>query len=183
MFKPQHIVGLLFLTFVLCGHNVAAAESAVPPAQQKQTELDQNIQSMKKEVLDLNRDLLLLEEELLFPANTQFSVFLSMDVGDLFNLDSVQLRLDDKIVTNHLYTEREVAALRRGGVHRLYLGNLASGKHELVAYFTGQGPEHRDYRRGTTVVVTKDALPQFVELKIVDNASSQQPDFNVKIWK
>ena len=34
--------------------------------------LDQDIQDLKKEVLDLNTELFLLEEELLFPANTCF---------------------------------------------------------------------------------------------------------------
>jgi hypothetical protein len=42
-------------------------------------------------VIDLNRDLFVLEEELLFPANTQVAVFVSMDVGDFFALDSISL--------------------------------------------------------------------------------------------
>src|SRR5580698_2313090 len=42
--------------------------------------LDGDVQGLKKEVLDLNKDLFLLEEELLFPANTQVAVFVSLDV-------------------------------------------------------------------------------------------------------
>ena len=52
--------------------------------------LDEQVQGLKDEVLDLNRELFLLEEELLFPANTQVAVFLSMDVGEYFAIDSVQ---------------------------------------------------------------------------------------------
>ncbi|MFA9419325.1 MAG: AraC family transcriptional regulator [Gammaproteobacteria bacterium] len=131
--------------------------------------LESSIESLKKEVLSLNRDLFILEEDLLFPANTQFSIFLSMNAGQLFTLDSVQLRIDDKNVANHLYTERELAALKRGGVQRLYIGNLASGEHEIVAVFTGIGPGGRDYRRGKTIVVDKTTEPQFVEFTIADD--------------
>ena len=145
--------------------------------------LESSIESLKKEVLSLNRDLFILEEDLLFPANTQFSIFLSMNAGQLFTLDSVQLRIDDKNVANHLYTERELAALERGGVQRLYIGNLASGEHEIVAVFTGVGPRGRDYRRGKTIVVDKTAEPQFVEFTIVDDTSKEQPEFNARIWE
>ena len=145
--------------------------------------LESSIESLKKEVLSLNRDLFILEEDLLFPANTQFSIFLSMNAGQLFTLDSVQLRIDDKNVANHLYTERELAALKRGGVQRLYIGNLASGEHEIVAVFTGIGPGGRDYRRGKTIVVDKTTEPQFVEFTIVDDTSKEQPEFNARVWE
>jgi hypothetical protein len=145
--------------------------------------LDQEIQSLKQDVLALNRDLFLLEEELLFPSSTQLAVFLSLDVGEYFALDSVQLKVDDKVVANYLYTAREVQALHRGGVQRLYMGNIKAGEHELVAFFTGKGPEGRDYRRGATRVITKTLGPRFVELKIVDLESKQQPDFEIKEWE
>ena len=145
--------------------------------------LDGEVQGLKKEVLDLNRDLFMLEEELLFPANTQVAVFLSFDVGQFFELDSVQLRIDNKEVTNYLYTEREVAALNRGGVHRVYLGNLKTGKHELVAFFTGKGPHARDYRRGANLVFEKGVGAKYLELRISDRASAQQPEFTVKEWE
>ena len=99
--------------------------SATPRANQgSANSLDDKVQSLKKEVMNLNRDLLVLEEELLFPTSTQVAVFLSIDVGNYFRLDSVQLKIDDKIVANHLYTQQEVDALGRGGVQRLYLGNV-----------------------------------------------------------
>jgi hypothetical protein len=145
--------------------------------------LDGEVQGLKKEVLDLNRDLFLLEEELLFPANTQVAVFLSMDVGTFFELDSVQIKLDDKEVTNYLYTEREVEALNRGGVHRVFLGNLKVGKHELVAFFTGKGPHERDYKRGATLSFEKGVGAKYLELRISDRQSKQQPEFVVKEWE
>ncbi len=178
------VSGLMLAAGVLClpvaGANEVAT-AAPPPA--AAGSIDSEVQVLKDEVLDLNRELFLLEEELLFPANTQVAVFVSMDVGDFFDLDSVQLRIDDKPVSNYLYTEREVAALLRGGVHRIYLGNLKTGEHELTAVFTGQGPHTRDYRRGATLQVEKGIGAKFVELRISDRESKQQPEFLVKEWE
>jgi hypothetical protein len=145
--------------------------------------LDQEVQALKKEVLDLNRELFVLEEDLLFPANTQVAVFVSMDVGEFFALDSVTLKLDNKEVANYLYTEREAQALLKGGVHRVYIGNLKAGDHELLALFTGQGPHTRDYRRGATIKLTKGVGAKYVELKISDRATKAQPEFVVKEWE
>jgi hypothetical protein len=142
-----------------------------------------DVQELKSAVLDLNRELSMLEEELLFPANTQVAVFMSMDVGMFFALDSVQLRLNGKEITNYLYTEREVAALHRGGVQKLFLGNLNTGEHELVAIFTGVGPHGRDYRRGATLSFEKKIGAKFVELQISDKSRKLQPEFLVREWE
>jgi hypothetical protein len=163
-----------------------AASQAVSPAAPPASEfsnLDNRIQDTKGEVIQLNRDLMVLEEELLFPASTQVAVFVSMDVGKLFDLDSVQVRLDDKEVANYLYTPSEVQALHRGGVQRVYLGNLKAGSHELVAFFTGGGPHRRDYKRGATVKFDKGTDPKYIELRIKDSTGKMQPEFDVKIWQ
>ena len=145
--------------------------------------VDQDVQALKKELVDLNRDLFRLEEELLYPASTQVAVFLSVNLGTFFALDSVRLELDGKEVANYLYTEREVEALHRGGVQKLYLGNLKAGEHELVAVFTGKGPHDRDYRRGTTVKFEKAVGAKYVELRITDREASLQPEFVVRQWE
>ena len=149
----------------------------------EEASLDTDIEALKKEVLSLNRDLFILEEDLLFPSNTQFSVFLSMNAGALFSLDSIQLKIDDKNIANHLYTEREMAALKRGGVQRLYIGNLPSGEHEIIIIFTGVGPKGRDYRLGESVVIEKTTEPQFVEFMIADDTGKEQPQFDVRVWE
>ena len=145
--------------------------------------LDGRVQDLKKEVLEINRDLYILEEELLFPANTQMAVFVSVDVGDFFDLDSVQLKVNDKEVANYLYTKREVEALHRGGVQQLYIGNIASGEHELIAVFVGKGPSGRDYRRGANVKIVKGLGAKYLELKISDKAIKHQPEFVIKEWQ
>ena len=153
------------------------AEDAASRDQFRQ--LDQDVQSLKKEVLDLNRDLFLLEEELLFPANSQVAFFISMDVGEYFKLDSVSLKIDGKEVANYLYTDREAGSLLRG----VHMANLKTGDHELVAIFTGQGPHTREYRRGATLSFSKGIGAKYVELEITDRVKKQQPEFVIKEWE
>ena len=167
-----------FALSALAGSVAAQQAVAAAPAG-----LDDRVQQAKSDVIKLNRDLLVLEEELLFPASTQVALFVSMDVGKLFELDSVQIKLDDKLVANYLYTPLEVQALHRGGVQRVYLGNLKSGSHEIVAFFTGRGPHERDYKRGTTIRFDKGSGPGYVELRIRDSAGKLQPEFDVKVWQ
>jgi hypothetical protein len=170
---------------VVAAPAAAASAPAAPPAP-----LDTRVQDLKAEVMRLNRDLLVLEEELLFPANTQVALFVSMDVGKLFNLESVQIKLDDKVIAQHLYTPLEVQALHRGGVQRVYLGNLKPGEHAIDAFFTGQGPTmggetataRRDYKRGTTLKFEKGSEPKYIELRIKDLQQKLQPEFEVKVW-
>lgn len=160
----------------------AEAQDAPAPAPERSA-LDAEVQELRREVVDLNRDLFMLEEDLLFPASTQIAVFVSMDVGTFFALDSVQIKVDDKEVANYLYTARELEALRRGGVHRIWLGNLKAGGHEIVAFFTGQGTHERDYKRGTTLTVEKGVGAKYVELKISDRLRKLQPEFVVRVWE
>jgi hypothetical protein len=160
----------------------AMADDASPGRSQSQS-LDQEVQALKNEVLDLNRDLFLLEEDLLFPANSQVAFFVSMDVGEYFVLDSLNLKIDGKEVSNYLYTRQEIDALIRGGVQRVHMANLKTGEHELIAVFTGKGPHGRDYRRGATLTIDKGIGAKYVELAITDRVSKQQPEFAIKDWE
>jgi len=188
------------LTLVLLTTTALAAEPAAAPNPSTSSEsappaaaggadangtrsLDEQIQTLKKDVVDLNKDLFVLEEELLFPANTQVAVFVSMDVGDFFALDSISLKIDNRDVSNFLYTPRDVTALLEGGVQRLYVGNLKSGEHELVAIFNGKGPHDRDYRRAANVRFEKGVGAKYLELKITDHQRAQQPEFEIKDWE
>jgi len=164
---------------------VAAVAQDADEAESRQEfrNLDRAVQTLKKDVLDLNRDLFMLEEELLFPANSQVAFFISMDVGAYFELDSVNIKIDGKEVANYLYTVREADALIRGGVHRVHMANLKTGEHELIAIFTGKGPHVRDYRRGATLSFTKGIGAKYVELEITDRVKKQQPEFVIKEWE
>ncbi len=139
--------------------------------------LDTQMEDIKRSLVELKRDLVVLEEDLLFPASTQVAVFLSMDLGEFFQLDSVTLKLNGKEVTHYLYTDKQVDALFRGGVQRLFVGNVKQGENRLTAFFTGRGPSGRDYRRATSLEFEKSFDPTFVELKIEDSTAKYQPEF------
>ncbi len=177
------VLSCLLLLMLALAAASNAQETVASEAGQKSRSLDQDVQDLKKEVLALNRDLFLLEEELLFPANSQVAFFISMDVGEYFALDSVSLKIDGKEVANYLYTEREVDALIRGGVHRVHMANLKTGDHELIAIFTGEGPHTREYRRGATVTIAKGIGAKYLELEITDRVRKLQPEFVIKEWE
>ena len=159
------------------------AEEPVPAPAADRSTLDAEVQELRREVVDLNRDLFMLEEDLLFPASTQIAVFVSMDVGTFFDLDSVQVRIDGKEVSNYLYTAREREALLRGGVQRIWVGNMKAGEHELVAFFTGKGTHQRDYKRGATLSIDKGVGAKYVELRISDRVRKLQPEFVIRVWE
>jgi hypothetical protein len=163
----------LIIMFVALIAGIASPLNAEP--------LDNEMEDVKKALLDLKRDLVILEEDLLFPASTQVAVFLSMDVGEFFQLDAVTLKLNGKEVTHHLYTDKQIDALYRGGVQKLYIGNVKQGKNRVTAFFTGRGPSGRDYRRATTVEFEKSFEPAFVELAISDSTAKYQPEFNAAV--
>jgi hypothetical protein len=157
-----------------------ASQPAAVPVSQPQA-LDTEMEDVKKALLQLKRDLVILEEDLLFPASSQVAVFLSMDLGEFFQLDSVTLQLNGKEVASHLYTDKQVDALYRGGVQKVYVGNVKQGENTLTAFFTGRGPSGRDYRRATTVEFEKSFEPTFVELAISDSTANYQPEFRAAV--
>ena len=143
--------------------------------------LDEQVQDIKKDVLQLTSELTRLEEKLLFPSNTQVSLFVSLTGAKGFVLDSMQIKLDNKIVSQHLYTYKELEALRLGGVQRIYTGNIKTGDHDLVASFIGRSKSGNEYQRSGNFIVTKAVGPKFVEIQITgDSASDQTVSF--KDW-
>lgn len=164
----------VLLPLLCCSQVFAQSAASVKSADQ--------VESLKESVLTLNRDLLILEEELLYPASSQVAVYVSMDLGTYFALDAIKLEIDNKLVASELYTDKQTKALFRGGVQRLYLGNLKAGEHEISAFFTGRGPQ-QDYKRGAKIVITKDQEPVVLELRIVDSTAQLQPVFDIKQWQ
>lgn len=145
--------------------------------------LSDQVADLKQQMIELNRDLFILEEDLLFPASTQVAVYVSLDVGEYLALDSIELVIDDQKASAYLYTQKEIAALKRGGIQRLYIGNLKLGEHKITAFFTGIGPQKRVYKRGATYTLNKTTEPAMVELHISDSQAKNQPEFTIREWK
>ncbi len=175
----QRTANTSFIIRSLAAVLIIIASTAAPTAMAEP--LDSEMEDVKEALLELKRDLVILEEDLLFPASSQVAVFLSMDLGEFFQLDSVTLKLNGKEVAHHLYTDKQVDALYRGGIQKLYIGNVKQGNNRITAFFTGRGPSGRDYRRATSVAFDKSFEPTFVELAIADSTAKYQPEFSAAV--
>jgi len=138
--------------------------------------LDEQVQEIKGDVLSIAAELNQLEEKLLYPSNTQVAVFVSLAEGENFRLDSVEIDLGGKSVANHLYTFKELEALREGGVQRIYTGNIRSGEHELAVTLIGKSAGGGEIRKTRNFSISKDVGPKIVELTLASQ------DITLKDW-
>lgn len=145
-------------------------------------QISKNVQSLKKDVIALNKDLRMMEEQLLFPSTTKFSVFVSMDTGQFFTLESVKLKIDGKLVATHLYSDKQRNAMARGGIQKLFITNINEGSHSVTAFFTGIGPNGRPYKRAENLDFDKGPVSTYLEVSIGDDGSLQEPTFAIKQW-
>lgn len=146
------------------------------------SELSKELQQLKSQVLQLNRDFFILEEDLLFPASTQVAIFVSVDIGRFFKLDSVEVKINEQDVAGFLYTQRQRIALEQGGIQKLYLGNIKAGTHQLTAIFIGLDNEGRSIKRAAQYTFEKEEDAVMIELKLVDNTSNYRTQVVVEQW-
>ncbi len=128
--------------------------------------LDEQVQEIKTDILGIAAQLSLLEEKLLYPSNTQVAVFVSLVSGETFRLDSVEIQLDGKPVAHHLYSFKELEALQKGGVQRIYTGNIKSGAHDLQVLLTGKTADGSDLRAKESFKFKKDVGPKIAEISL-----------------
>ena len=128
--------------------------------------LDEQVQEIKGDALSISAELAKLEEKLLYPSNTEVSVFVSLKTGETFRLDSVDIQVDGKPVTHHLYTLKELEALRKGGVQKIYTGNIRTGDHDLDVQVSGKTSGGSDFQRSGHFTLSKDVAPKIVEVSL-----------------
>lgn len=151
-------------------------------ASEEVKKISKHVQQLKTEVIELNNDLRLMEEQLLFPSSTKYTIFISLSSGQFFTLESVKLKLDGKLVATHIYSEKQRQALLRGGIHRMYVTNLNEGKHSATAFFTGIGPGGRAYKRAESIEFEKTSVGKYLEIAVGDDGVNQEPVFAIKQW-
>ncbi|MFV2059047.1 MAG: AraC family transcriptional regulator [Gammaproteobacteria bacterium] len=173
---------LLLITSLSVLTTVSISSAAGTKTSISDENLDGAIQALKQEILNINSDLSILENDFLFPINARITIFVSLDTNEDFDLKSVKVKLDEKIIATHIYSQRELVALRLGGVQRLYINSLEPGEHELIVNYTGQGRNAREFRRASVENFTKSNNPQYVELNLSQKNSRRQPEFILKIW-
>jgi len=132
--------------------------------------LDEQVQEIKGDALSISAELAKLEEKLLYPSNTEVSVFVSVKTGETFRLDSVDIQVDGKPVTHHLYTLKELEALRKGGVQKIYTGNLRTGDHDLDVQVSGKTSGGSDFQRSGHFTLSKDVAPKIVEVSFASES-------------
>jgi hypothetical protein len=153
---------LLITTFL--GYAAAGFSEEVSKEQIKG--LDEQVQDIKKDVLAISTELNLLEEKLLYPSNTQVSLFVSLSPDDDFRLDAVEIELDGKAVAHHIYSFKELEALREGGMQRIYTGNIRTGGHELKVGFIGKSSLGNEFRKVDSYQFKKGIGPGLVEIRL-----------------
>jgi hypothetical protein len=141
---PKSLFRLLLVVLLGVGSPLSLAEDT---SREEMRSLDEQVQEIKSDTLSIAAELKTLEERLLFPSNTQVSVFIALGDGEKFRLDSVQLGINDGLAAHHIYSFKEVEALQDGGVQRLYMGNLPTGAHQLDVSVIGKLPNGKEYTR------------------------------------
>ena len=128
--------------------------------------LDEQVQDIKSDVLDIAAELSLLEEKLLYPTGTQIAVFVALAAGDPTRLDAVQLQIDGELVAHYLYSFKELEALRKGGVQRIYVGNVPTGSHQLAVSVAGKLEGGADFSHQEQFAFDKGVKPKLVGLTL-----------------
>ncbi len=169
------------VSVVLFGGLLAASALAGPDSKEQVKGLDEQVQDIKTDVLGIAAELGRLEERLLYPSGTQVALFVSLEPeqSEGFRLDSVDISIGGKDVASHLYTYKELEALARGGVQRIYTGNIATGVHELRVTVAGKNPDGTDYRHTATASIEKGVGPKLVEIRLA-GPGSPHPDIRIK---
>lgn len=162
------------LSLSLPGALLSAAASAADAP------LPKDLQGLKGELLNLNRDIAQLEKELLFPS-TEAAVVVALEPSSNLKLVDIKLLLNDKDVGYHFYSAQELAALGKGGLQRLYTGNIPSGPHTLKALITVRDAAGQEQQRTASYSFTKGAQRKVVELKPLSQASTQG-DIRFREW-
>ena len=137
--------------------------------------LDEQVQDTKSDVLSIAAELNQLEEKLLYPSGTQVAIFIALAKGDEMRLDAVQLQIDGQLVAHYIYSFKELEALRKGGVQRIYVGNVATGDHQLDVMVDGKLKSGADFNRSQHFTFRKEVKPKLVELTVAGPESGGSP--------
>ncbi len=143
--------------------------------QQQMRGLDEQVQEVKSDVLSIAAELSQLEEKLLYPSGTQVAIFVALAKGDQMRLDAVRLQIDSQLVAHHIYSFKELEALRKGGVQRIYVGNVATGDHQLDVLVDGKLEGGADFSRTEHFTFRKEVKPKLVELTVAGPRSGNTP--------
>jgi hypothetical protein len=177
--RPARTAALALLT--LLAWSGASSVFAQAASKQQMQSLDEQVQEIKSDVLSIAAELNRLEEKLLYPSNTQVAVFVSLAEGQTFRLDSVQIQIDGEPVATHIYSFKELEALKKGGVQRIYTGNVRTGEHRLDVAVAGKSSGGKDFAGSEHFSFSKDVGPKLVGVKL-GGAEADSPAIQLGGW-
>jgi len=152
--------------------NTEQKTASTNPDQQQMRDLDEQVQHTKSDVLAIAAELNQLEEKLLYPSGTQVAIFVALAKGDEMRLDAVRLQIDGQLVAHYIYSAKELEALRKGGVQRIYVGNVGTGDHQLNVLVDGKLKGGADFNRTERFTFHKEVKPKLVELTVAGDSGS-----------
>jgi hypothetical protein len=143
--------------------------------------LDEQVQEVKSNVLSIASELNQLEEKLIYPSDSHLAVFVSLRQGDTLSLDAVHLAIDGHLATDYIYSFKELAALGRGGVQRIYSGNIATGAHDIEVTLIGKLANGKDYTVTEHFPFTKEIKPKLIGVMLA-GPDAPQPGIHLGDW-
>ena len=152
---------------------VLAPARAEDTYRQQMKGLDEQVQEVKSDVLSIAAELKQLEERLLYPSDTHLAVFVALAKGETLRLDAVQIRIDGQPAANYIYSFKELEALQKGGVQRIYTGNIATGEHDIEISLNGKLANGKDYTHSERFAFTKDVKPKLMGVTLAGPDSGQ----------
>jgi len=151
------------------------SQEEITSDQQQMRGLDEQIQEIKSDALRMSAELSQLEEKLLYPSGTEVAIFVELAKGDTMRLDAVRLQIDGQLVAHYIYSAKELQALRKGGVQRIYVGNVATGDHKLEVLVDGKLEDGADFSRTGQFTFRKEVKPKLVGLTLAGARSGNTP--------
>src|SRR5215468_6577419 len=151
------------------------SQGEISSDQREMRGLDEQIQEIKSDTLRMSAELSQLEEKLLYPSGTQVAIFVALAKGDAMRLDAVRLQIDGQLVAHYIYSAKELEALRKGGVQRIYVGNVSTGDHKLEVLVDGKLEGGADFSRTGSFTFRKEAKPKLVGLTLAGPRSGNTP--------
>lgn len=150
------------VTFAALAVLASATAGAQASYREQMKGLDEQVQEVKSDVLSIAAELARLEERLLYPSNTHLAVFIALAARDTLRLDAVQIQIDGQPVAHSIYSFKELEALQKGGVQRIYTGNVPTGEHQIEVTIAGKLDTGKDYSRTERFAFNKGVEPKLI---------------------
>ena len=173
------LIRTFMMVLLVCGP--VASSGAQDISGDDMRSLDGQVQEIKSDVLSIASELSNLEERLLYPSNTQIAVFVSVADNEAFRLDAVKIELNGELATHHIYSFKELEALQKGGVQRIYTGNVATGDHQLNVTMIGKLKNGKDFSESGSFAFAKGVEPKALGITL-DSPGSGNGGIHVGDW-